>query len=119
MNYEENRGDINTMKMTLNEITEHRIKENCYLIEDLEGDYLVIYGTSYTEINNGDLYNIISSFLDEKEFPSWEFVRKRLKHNRDDEIKEGNKSKWLSLDKKVGEKSIEVSNLYVDGIKKI
>lgn len=107
------------MKMTLNEVTKGRVNEHSYLIEDSNDEYFVIYGTRFTEISNGELYSVISSFLDENKYPSWEFVRKRLKHDRDEDAKDGKKSRWFSLDRKAGEKIVAITSLHVDGIKSI
>lgn len=111
--------EVNILEMTLTEITDRRKEEHCYLIEDIEGKYIVIYGSRFTEITNDDFKNIISTFLSPDSSLSWDFVRKRLKHDRDDALKDGQKSKWLYLDNEAKEKSIEVSTIYVDGIKKI
>ncbi|MEK3973740.1 hypothetical protein [Psychrobacillus sp. FSL K6-1267] len=103
--------------MKIKDITAYRNKTKCYLIEDKEGDFFVIYGTKCRKVLSGDLYDVIISFKQEK--VRWRFVERRIKLNRDDEYLTRNKNNWLYLDRDVYESEVDVVSLYVDGEKKI
>lgn len=107
-----NMGD-DDMEKLLGDITHYRTKEKCYLIEHNDQDYLVIYGTKYCEIVNGELWDFISSFL--KRDVDWKFVERRLIYNRDDENRESHKLKWKDYDKDIKGKMINIDKLYIDG----
>ena len=104
------------IKMILKDITAYRQKTKCYLIEDSEGDFLVIYGTKFRKVISGVLYDAIILF--QKEKVRWRFVERRIKANRDDEYRTRSKDNWFDLDKDAKEKVIDVVALYVDGEKR-
>ncbi|MEZ7170766.1 hypothetical protein [Sporosarcina sp. OR05] len=104
------------MKMTLRDITEYRRNEKCYLIEHDDGDYFVVYGSKYREVIGGELWDLITAFVNEK--INWKQVSNRLIFNRDDEFREGHKHKWSHFDNESKNKVLDVQKLYIDGEKR-
>ncbi|ALC85574.1 hypothetical protein AM499_06875 [Bacillus sp. FJAT-22090] len=107
------------MEMTIEELIKHRIKEKCYFIENTDENYFVISGSYCKEVVNGELYNTLSLFLKEDTNRQWKYVQHTINHDRDNGLEEGSKSKWIHLYDVDKKRVIDVSTLYIDGIKKI
>lgn len=104
------------MKVTLGELTQYRKNERLYLIEDKDYNIIVIYGTKYCEVLNRELYDVILSFLNNK--VGWDYVARRIRHDRDDNYREGENNTWSDFNGAVKDKIVDVKNLFIDGKKK-
>lgn len=96
------------IKKKIKEIVEYRVNEKCYLIYDNEGDFFVIYGTSYKVVKGGSLYDVIMSFV--KENTGWKYTEKHIRHNKETDYKT-----WVYLDKDIVNEIIDIDTLYIDG----
>jgi hypothetical protein len=80
------------MQTTYRKLTSYRIPEKTklYIIETDEDDFLIIFGTSYTFIKNGEIYDEILSFVKGK--TSWRHTKTAIVWSRDK-----NESQWIKL----------------------
>lgn len=103
------------MKFTIEEITYFRGNTHHYVIYDTEGDIHLIFGTFYRKVVGGSLYDSTISFI--KDNSHWDYARKRIEWNRDNEEKEKG-DKWLYMNNEFKNLTIDLEELYLDGVKK-
>lgn len=103
------------MKLSIEEITNFRGNTHHYTIYDVEGDIHLIYGSFYRKVVGGPLYDSTLNFIKDNSY--WDSARKRIAWDRDNE-REEERNNWIYMNNEFKKFTIDVEQLYLDGIKK-
>ena len=100
--------------MKLDEIISPRFGVKCYIIENHEDEFFVIYGSVHRKVVHGNfLYDEIKKFQENPE--KWKRLEIRIKGDRDEDLRA--KKDWNYINDGFVNTVVDVIALYKDGEK--